>query len=114
MTVTVTSERTEKEVEVLEDPNERSALNIQSFTGEQEWQLHQFMNTWRKVRIDENKSPKTRHSAFSAAGKASRRPGFFIWNILVVMVFVYLFTHGVYALLLDSLISVDITEMFKI
>jgi len=86
LTVTLTTERTEKEVEILEDPNEKSALNIQSFTGEQEWQLHPFMNTWCKIRIDENKSPKTKHSAFSAAGKASRRAGFFIWNILVVMV----------------------------
>ena len=86
LTVTLTSERTIDEVELVEDSNESCALNPQSFVDEQEWRLHKIILTWCRTRTDDNKSSKTIHSAFSAACKASRRPEFFIWNILVVMV----------------------------
>lgn len=84
--MTLTSERTIDEVELVEDTRESCALNSQSFVDEQEWRLHNIVLTWLRIRVDDNKSPKTSHSAFSAACKASRRPEFFIWNILVVMV----------------------------
>ena len=86
MTVKVTSERTEREVEILEDPVDRCALNRDAFAGEQEWKLHDFLSTFQAIRVDDNKSPKTTHNTFCAAGKASRRPNFFIWNVIVVMV----------------------------
>ena len=44
LTVTVSTERTESEVELVEDANERCAINGQSFVDEQEWNLHTYVN----------------------------------------------------------------------
>lgn len=86
LTVTLTSERSYKEVDFAEDVREKCSLNTASAAELQEWKVHSFLNTWSKTWTDENKKPKTTHSAFCAACKASRRPEFFIWNIILVMV----------------------------
>lgn len=82
----MTTEREDTEVEFAEDPRERCALNVQSFVDEQEWKLHKFIHTWTRTREEVFKVTKNKHPVFSAACKASRRPEFFIWNILIVMV----------------------------
>lgn len=86
LTVTLTTDRDENEVEFVEDPRERCALNVDSFVDEQEWKLHRYIHVWTKTREEAYKNTKNKHPCFSAATKASRRPEFFIWNILVVMV----------------------------
>jgi len=48
--------------------------------------IKRYIHTWTTVREEAFKSTKSKHPSFSAACKASRRPQFFIWNILVVMV----------------------------
>ena len=47
--MTVSSDRGEHEVEMLEDDNEICGLNLQSFVDEQEWELHNHIHTWTKV-----------------------------------------------------------------
>lgn len=84
--MTLTTDRDENEVEFVEDPRERCALNVDSFVDEQEWKLHKYIHVWTKTREEAYKNTKNKHPCFSAATKASRRPEFFIWNILVVMV----------------------------
>ena len=86
LTVTVTSEREIHELEFIEDERERCTLSVHEFVDEQEWKLHKYIHTWTKTREEAFKTTKNKHPAFAAACKASRRPGFFIWNILVVMV----------------------------
>lgn len=84
--MTLTSDRTNKEVDFVEDALEKCAINTASASELQEWRVHSFLNTWKKQWTNDNKRPKTTHSAFCAACKASRRPEFFIWNIILVMV----------------------------
>jgi len=86
LTVTLTTDRDENEIEFVEDPRERCALNVDSFVDEQEWKLHKYIHVWTKTREEAYKNTKNKHPCFSAATKASRRPEFFVWNILVVMV----------------------------
>ena len=50
LTVTVSSDHGEHEVEFIEDDKEICGLNLQSFVDEQEWQLHSTVETWTKVR----------------------------------------------------------------
>lgn len=86
LTITVTSDKGELEVELVEDQGEGCGINVQSFVDEQEWHLHSHVHTWRKITTKVVQNAKYKHPALSAACKASRRPGFFVWNILVVMV----------------------------
>ncbi|ESN93036.1 hypothetical protein HELRODRAFT_189657 [Helobdella robusta] len=85
LTVSLTTDLSDKEVEFVEDPNDRCALNVESFVDEQEWKLHKMIHTWTRTREEAFKSIQCLHPVFSAACKASRRPEFFIWNILIVM-----------------------------
>ena len=82
----MTSDKGESEVELLEDQGEGCGINVQSFVDEQEWHLHSHVETWRKMTTKVVQNAKYKHPALSAACKASRRPGFFVWNILVVLV----------------------------
>ena len=82
----MTSDKGESEVDLMEDTGEGCDINVQSFVDEQEWHLHSHVHTWRKITTKIVQNTKYKHPALSAACKASRRPGFFVWNILVVMV----------------------------
>ena len=52
---------------------------------EQEWRLHSHVETWRRVSERVYQSSRHRHPAISASCRASRRPGFFLYNIFLVM-----------------------------
>ena len=86
LTLTITSERSEAELELEEDSSEISSINVQSFVDEQEWKLHSHVETWKRVTTRIYHNSKYKHPAFSTSCRASRRPGFFIWNIFLVMV----------------------------
>lgn len=88
LTLTVTSERSEAEIELEEDNSEISSINVQSFVDEQEWRLHSHVETWKRVTTRIYQNSKYKHAALSTSCRASRRPGFFIWNIFLVMLFI--------------------------
>lgn len=88
LTLTVTSERSECELELEEDHSEISSINVQSFVDEQEWKLHSHVETWKRVTTRIYHNSKFKHPAISTSCRASRRPGFFIWNIFLVMLFI--------------------------
>ena len=52
----------------------------------QEWRLHSHVETWKRVTTRIYQNSKYKHAALSTSCRASRRPGFFIWNIFLVMV----------------------------
>lgn len=85
LTVTVTTDRDQSELELIEDPKERCSLNVDSFVDEQEWKIHRNLNVWNKIRTDSLKNSKLKHPSLSAAARTSRKPQFFIWNVFLVM-----------------------------
>ena len=84
--MTLVSERNTAEVHLVENENERSGVSIEDFSAQQEWRLHPVVNIWTKVNTKKVNRTVMRHPGFSVAAKASRRPQFFIWNIITVMV----------------------------
>ena len=86
LTLTVTSERSEAELDLTEDNSEISSINVQSFVDEQEWRLHSHVETWKRVTTRIYQNSRYKHPALSTSCRASRRPGFFMWNIFLVMV----------------------------
>merc|ERR1712142_1083703 len=83
-----TSERSEMELVLEEDCSEISSINVQSFVDEQEWKLHNHVETWKRVTTRIYQNSKYKHPAISTSCRASRRPGFFLWNIFLVMLFI--------------------------
>ena len=93
LTLTITSERSESELDLEEDSSEISSINVQSFVDEQEWKLHSHIETWKRLSNKAYQNSKHKHPAFSTSCRASRRPGFFIWNIFLVMVIIAAIVH---------------------
>ncbi len=52
----------------------------------QEWRLHEHIEVSRKVMTQEYSSSNRCHPALSVTCRAARRPGYFYWNVFLVMV----------------------------
>lgn len=88
LSIIVTSERSEAELEILENPDTVSHVNKQSFVDEQEWQLHAHVEMCPKVTTSEYSNTKFKHPSLLVQCRADRRPGFFLWNVLLVVFFI--------------------------
>jgi len=84
--LTVVSERSVREVALEEDTDELSTVNVQSFVDEQEWRLYSNVETRVEVVTRVYQGDDCSHPSFSTLCHASRRFGFYFWNILFVMV----------------------------
>lgn len=94
----MTTERGELEVELAQDDGEISTVNVQSFVDEQEWNLHKHINSWTRIAsTNVYKSSQHKHPALSISCTATRRSRFFIWNIILVMVRIFIHTVIWYA-----------------
>ncbi|KAK2146857.1 hypothetical protein LSH36_581g00001 [Paralvinella palmiformis] len=88
LSLCVTTHRGEDEIEIVSDPSELSTVNTQSFVSEQEWTLHKYISSWVKMTTDVYRSTKNKHPAVYISCKASRRFNFFVWNIILIMIFI--------------------------
>lgn len=84
--MTLVSERNASEVRLVEYQEEKSTVSTEEFSAQQEWRLHPIVNVWTTINTKKANNVVMKYSSFSAAAKASRRPQFFIWNIIMVMV----------------------------
>ena len=87
------SERSVREVALEEDTDEVSTVNVQSFVDEQEWRLYSNVETRVEVVTRVYQGDNCSHPSFSTLCHASRRFGFYFWNILFVMVTDNLLTY---------------------
>ena len=88
--MTLVSERSNHEVSLEADSGELSTVNVQSFVDEQEWRLYANVETCRETVIRIYQGDNSICPSFSALCHASRRCGFYVWNIMFVMVNVLL------------------------
>ena len=87
LTVTVMSERSVAEVEIVEDPDEMHNINRQSFIDEQEWLLYKCIEAETREVTNEYSDPPVRRSSLLVKCRAARRPAYFFWNIFLITVF---------------------------
>ena len=86
LSVTVVSERQDSEVEIVADEEDPSSVNVGTFADEQEWKLYQHVEVTKKtVRVEFANQQRT-HSAIQVTCRAARRPGYFYYNVFLVMV----------------------------
>lgn len=88
LTVMLSSERGDHEVELMSDPIEVSSINVTSFVDEQEWELHKHVHTWTRVMSSIFTNMKKRNPAIATSCRVSRRSRFFMWNIVIIMIFI--------------------------
>ncbi|XP_064625813.1 cys-loop ligand-gated ion channel-like isoform X2 [Lineus longissimus] len=88
LSITITTERSDTEMELLTDDKKLSSINVQSFIDAQEWDLHTHVETSKKVTTKEYSGSQLKCPALVFTCRAARRPGFFIYNILLIMFFI--------------------------
>ncbi|XP_046574337.1 LOW QUALITY PROTEIN: cys-loop ligand-gated ion channel-like [Haliotis rubra] len=98
LSLTISSELTECEVDLLEDKEELSSVNKQSFVDEQEWALFEHVEMFPKVSVKEYTSSRERHPTMMVMCHAARRPGFFVWNIFLTMMLITLLAFTTFAI----------------
>ena len=86
MTITLVSDRDISELQLVADTDEKCGINAKAFSSEQEWKLFKEVNVWSKTVVKKSNKMTKKYPGFNTAAKASRRPQFFIWNIIVIMV----------------------------
>lgn len=84
--MTLVSEREAAGVELVESGSMMRTICTKTISCEQEWRLHKFVNVWNKIVSKISSAENLQYPAFCCAAKVSRRPQFFVWNIIVLMV----------------------------
>ncbi|KAK7483885.1 hypothetical protein BaRGS_00024902, partial [Batillaria attramentaria] len=86
LSVLITSDLNDGEVELVEDRKEVSFVNTLSFGNKQEWILHQCVLTEpRPVSTGETSAVTQEKPGICFKCCATRQSGFFVWNIMFVM-----------------------------
>lgn len=86
LSILVTSEWESTEVEFLEDSVNRCVINIVGFTAAQEWHLSKSLRVASKTIDKSVNNVKKTFPLLNVAGSAKRRPNYFIFNIILIMV----------------------------
>ncbi|CAF0888771.1 unnamed protein product [Rotaria sordida] len=88
LTITISTTRTINEVLLIADTNQLSAINTHTFIDQQEWCLHQHVETSTKLLSSPFSPSQNQHPAFSVTCRAARRPGYFYWNVYFLIFFI--------------------------
>ncbi|CAH8487703.1 unnamed protein product [Schistosoma margrebowiei] len=88
LTITLTSERPESEVELIPDKHEPCRINLQTLVDQQEWRLHEHIEITRRSATQEYTNSSQSHPCISVTCRAARRPGYFYWNVFLIMFFI--------------------------
>ncbi|CAH8490440.1 unnamed protein product [Schistosoma rodhaini] len=88
LTITLTSERPESEVELIPDKYEPCRINLQTLVDQQEWRLHEHIEVTRRSATQEYTNSSQSHPCISVTCRAARRPGYFYWNVFLIMFFI--------------------------
>ncbi|CAH1788352.1 unnamed protein product [Owenia fusiformis] len=97
LTITISTERPDTEIDIIPDEYEMSGINVQTFVDQQEWKLHEHIEVNRKVMTQDYSTQSRSHPALSVTCRAARRPGFFFWNVFLIMFFITALSFATFA-----------------
>nr|XP_034323318.1 gamma-aminobutyric acid receptor exp-1 isoform X2 [Crassostrea gigas] len=85
LNIFITTTLSEAEVGFHEDDREISSVHIETFAKKQEWKIYEFVHFTPKVLTQEYANNKFRKPGMYVFCSAARKPGFFMWNVIVLM-----------------------------
>lgn len=86
LNIFITTTLSEAEVGFHEDDREISSVHIETFAKKQEWKIYEFVHFTPKVLTQEYANNKFKKPGMYVFCSAARKPGFFMWNVIVLMV----------------------------
>ncbi|KAK3587514.1 hypothetical protein CHS0354_003656 [Potamilus streckersoni] len=85
LTISISTERSSREIELIEDLHALSSISTKAFMDAQEWTLYRHIETYRDHTTVEYCS-STIHPILHIQCRVARKTGYFIWNIVFTMV----------------------------
>jgi len=85
LSLVVTTHRSQKEVALIKDPFGLSTVNTATFIGEQQWELHKSIIFTSEVFSEDSESSPYQRPGLIVSCKASRRYGYFLWNVFSII-----------------------------
>ena len=86
LSVAVSSELSDDKVEIIEDDEEISAVNVSCFVDDTEWTICDLVYSEPRVTRQEFTDTQFKNPALNVKCVAIRRAGFFLYNIILIVV----------------------------
>ena len=86
LSVAVSSELSDDKVEIVEDDEEISAVNVSCFVDDTEWTICDLVYSEPRVTRQEFTDTQFKNPALNVKCVAIRRAGFFLYNIILIVV----------------------------
>lgn len=85
LTISISTERSIHEIEIIEDQSSLSSVNTQAFLDASEWNLYNHTESYRdKTTVEYARS--TVHPILHIQCRVARKIGYFVWNIIFIVV----------------------------
>ncbi|XP_071091032.1 neuronal acetylcholine receptor subunit alpha-4-like [Haliotis cracherodii] len=94
LTIQVGSERPVAKIELIEDQHMLSTVNTQTFLDAQEWNIYHHVESFRDKTTMEYASLSS-HPILHVQSRVKRKVGYYIWNIIVIMILIVSLTFTV-------------------
>lgn len=97
LTISISTERSDKEIELIEDQTALSSINTKAFMDSQEWNLYKHIETYRDYTTVEYCS-STVHPIVHFQCRVGRKTGYFVWNIVFIMLLIISLTFAAFTI----------------
>lgn len=97
LSVAVASELSDDKVEVVEDDEEISAVNVSCFVDETEWTICDLVYSEPRVTRQEFTDTQFKNPALNVKCVAIRRAGFFLYNIILIVTMITTLSFATFA-----------------
>ncbi|XP_056005391.1 gamma-aminobutyric acid receptor subunit rho-2-like [Ostrea edulis] len=101
LTISVSTEKSSQEIELLEDQQSLSSVNTKAFLDASEWSLYNHTETYRDETTVEY-ARSTVHPILHVQCRVARRIGYFVWNIIFIVFLIIALTFASYSIEVDS------------
>jgi hypothetical protein len=86
LSITLTTSRKNNELDFFQDTEIPSSINTQTFIDQQEWKLYDHVEVSKAFSSHDITKEKSKAPTISFTCHASRRPGYFYWNVYFLIV----------------------------
>ncbi|XP_052086078.1 gamma-aminobutyric acid receptor subunit beta-1-like [Mytilus californianus] len=97
LTISLTTERSDEEVDLIEDNSSLSGVNTGTFMDAQEWDIYTHVETYEGKTTLEYASDET-HPIFYVQCRVKRKVGYFLWNIVFIVSLITVLTFTTFSI----------------
>ncbi|XP_060066537.1 gamma-aminobutyric acid receptor subunit beta-3-like [Ylistrum balloti] len=101
LTISVSAERSGDEVDLIEDQYALSSINTRTFLDAAEWNVYNHVETYRDQTTIEYAS-STVHPILHVQCRVARKVGYFVWNIIFIVLLIASLTFTSFAIEPDA------------